>query len=263
MMLPEFELRRPATLAEAMAEVAGGGVPYCGGTELIAAMQLGLLRPDVLVDLKPIADLRGVADRDGAIAVGGTTTHRDVAADPAVRAHAAALAEAAAALGNVRVRGTGTVAGNVCFAEPRSDVLTALTGLGAEVELASARGTRVLPIAEFVEGAFSTVREPDELLVSVRLPKGERRSHHLRFQPGEYPTVSVTVVLADDRVRVAVGAVTDVPQAFEVGALSEVDAEAIAGELDIDDDAAGAEDYKRHLAAVFVRRAVAKAAARA
>jgi aerobic carbon-monoxide dehydrogenase medium subunit len=261
MKLPEFELRRPADVPAALAEVADGGVPYCGGTELLAAMQLGLLRPDVLVDLKRVDGLGGITETDDAVVIGATTTHRAVSRSPEVRRHAAALAAAAEALGNVRVRATGTVAGNICFAEPRSDVLTALAALAAEVELRSVRGRRVLPITEFTEGAFTTVRAEDELLVSVRVPVRRQRSHHLRFQPSEHPTVSVSVVVADTGVRLAVGAVADVPYVREYAALSDVDADEIAAEIEAFDDAAGAEDYKRHLTAVFVRRAVARAVA--
>lgn len=259
-MIAPFDLRRPASLDDAAAEVASGGVPYCGGTELVAAMQLGLLELDVLVDLKGVDELAGVRDEDGTLVIGAATAHRTVARSPLVAERAPILVTACASLGNQRVRATGTVGGNLCFAEPRSDVATVLVALGAEVVLHSVRGRRTLPLDGFLLGALETDRADDELLVEMRVPNPPAAQVYLRHQPAEYPTVCVAVTAGPGSrgpVGVVLGAVGERPQAFRADVLEAVDAAAIADRLDVIEDLNGAQDYKRHLAAVFIRRALA------
>jgi carbon-monoxide dehydrogenase medium subunit len=255
-VLPPFELRRPVSLAAAVDLVATGGTPYCGGTELLAVMRLGLASPETLVDLKRVPELVGITAAHGEIRLGARVTHREAAASDAVRTHAAILAAGAGLLGNVRVRATGTLAGNVCFAEPRSDILTALLALDASVDLRSADGARSVPIEDFVEGAFTTVRADEELLEAIRVPARSGPSAYVRFAPAEHPTVTVAVVATGDGCRVVVGAVGERPELFTFPGTGDVDPTAIAERVDITEDLNGHEDYKRHLTAVFVGRAL-------
>jgi carbon-monoxide dehydrogenase medium subunit len=257
-VLPPFELVRPASLAEAVDLVAGGGTPYCGGTELLAVMGLGLASPDTLVDLKRVPELGGIAEANGEVRLGARVTHREAAASAAVRSRGAILATATGLLGNSRVRATGTLAGNVCFAEPRSDVLTALLALDARVDLRGPDGTRSVPVGEFVEGAFTTVRADEELVEAIRVPAPSGPSAYVRFAPAEHPTVTVAVAVTRAGCRVVVGAVGERPELFTYPAAGDVDPAAIAGEVDITEDLNGHEDYKRHLTAVFVGRALAQ-----
>ena len=259
-MMSEFVLRRPTTVSEAVDDLAAGGVPYCGGTELVPVLQLGLLAPDVLVDLKRVEGLSGISESDDEVVVGARVTHDEAEGSALVRRHAAVLAEATSQLGNARVRATGTLAGNICFAEPRSDVLTALLALEARVDLRSADGTRSLRVEDFVEGPFTTVREDAELLEAIRIPKRPSRSSYVRFQPGEYPTVTVAAVQRPGSCRIVVGAVGELPGVFSYAGADEVDATDIAARVDVTEDLNGREDYKRHVTAVFVRRALAQLA---
>jgi aerobic carbon-monoxide dehydrogenase medium subunit len=258
--MPEFRLRRPATVAEAVDDLAAGGVAYCGGTELVPVLQMGLLAPEVLVDLKRVEGLDGVSEAGDDVVIGARVTHDEAESSPLVRRHAAVLAEATARLGNARVRATGTLAGNICFAEPRSDVLTALVALQARVDLRSASGTRSVGVEEFVEGPFGTVREDDELLEAIRIPTRPTRGAYVRFQPAEYPTVTVAAVEGDGGCRVVVGAVGEVPGVFTYPRAADVDAADIAERVDVTEDLNGGEDYKRHVTSVFVRRALAQLA---
>ncbi len=255
-----FELRRPTTVTEAVDDLAAGGIAYCGGTELVAVLRLGLVEPECLVDLKRIESLRGIAESDGEVVLGARVTHDEAEQSRAVRAHAPVLAVAAAKVGNARVRATGTLAGNVCFAEPRSDILTALTALEAQVDLRSPNGSRSVDMHEYVEGAFTTVREEDELLEAIRIPKRSSRSSYVRFQPGEYPAVAVAAVARAEACRVVVGAVGERPDVFTYPSAADVDATEIAERVDVTEDLNGREDYKRHLTGVFVRRALVELA---
>jgi len=254
-MIPAFDLRRPQTMAEALRLVADGATPYCGGTELIPAMKIGIMRPDVLVDLKVLPGLRGITVRDGRVRIGGCTTHREVSGSPVITRHARALASATSQLGNLRVRATGSLGGNLCFAEPRSDVAAALATLGASVELTSAGGQREEAIEDFLAGPFTTTCGDDEVLTAVLLPAAAGRSHYVRFQPAEYPTATVGV-LPGPPARVAVGAVGGQAQVFRFGRLADVSPGDIAGQVEVLPDRQGGEDYKRHLVMVLTERAL-------
>jgi aerobic carbon-monoxide dehydrogenase medium subunit len=257
-VISPFELKRPTRIEEALDDLAAGGTPYCGGTELLAAMNMGLLAPEMLIDLKRISVLSGLVDRGSSISIGATTRHRSVARDPLTAAHAPVLVAACSQLGNQRVRATGSVAGNLCFAEPRSDVMTTLVGLGADVVLRSVRGERVLALDDFVIGAMDTERADDELLVEIRVPKTTPRQVYVRFQPAEYPTVCVGIIETTSGttpLRVVVGAVGERPQFVDFAGIDAIDAEGMAADLEITEDLNGADDYKRHVTAVFIRRA--------
>jgi carbon-monoxide dehydrogenase medium subunit len=252
-----FALRRPTTVAEAVADLAAGGVAYCGGTELVAVLRLGLIQPELLVDLKRVEGLAGITASDGELVLGARVTHDEAEQSALVREHAAVLATAAARLGNARVRATGTLAGNICFAEPRSDVVTALLALEATINLRSSAGSRSVTMDDFVEGAFTTVREEDELLEAIRIPRASGRSSYVRFQPGEYPSAAVAAVERGKEIRIVVGCVGERPDVFGYPGVSDVDVEQITASVDVTEDLNGRDDYKRHITGVLVRRALA------
>lgn len=261
-MIPDFDLLRPESVDEAIGALAEGGTPYVGGTELVAAMQIGLFAPPVLVDLKRVSELSGIDVSEDALTIGAATLHDDVAASPLVKDGAPILAQACSALGNQRVRATGSIGGNVCFADHRSDVVVALFALDATVTLRSPRGVRTCPIEEFVLGSMYVEREPDELVVSFEIPLRDRDQVYVRHQPAEYPTLCVAITSspggdgAAADVEVVVGAAIERPEKFGFASLDDVDVEGIAQGLDTIEDLNGSEDYKRHLVGVFVRRAV-------
>src|SRR5881296_2355736 len=285
-MLRPFALHRPETAGDACALLATLGedaAPYAGGTELLLLMKLGLLRPPHLVDVKRIAGFGDIADGTR-LTIGATVTHRTLERSPLAR-HVA----------NVRVRNVGTVGGNLAFADPHSDLATLFLTLDATVELVSPRGRRELPLADFVRGPWETARASDELLALVRLTPwaGDTAAAYVKFGVHERPTLGVAVALQLDgsgpggarssggsvRVadaRVAIGCVSPRParapaaEARLVGvAIAELDdeagaaAESAAATVDPADDLYGSADYKREMVAVFVRRALRIAAARA
>jgi carbon-monoxide dehydrogenase medium subunit len=234
-------------------------VPYAGGTELIAAMHLGLMAPPHLVDLKRVTELRGIAVDGGALTIGAAARHDEIAGSADVRAHAPMLAEACSRLGNMRVRATGTIGGNLCFADHRSDVSTALFALGGEVVLRSAGGSRTVAVGDFVLGMMETGRAEGELLESVRVPLAGEHYAYLRHQPSEYPTACVALTVPKARpagpVTIVVGAIGERPQPFTAPSVDGIDLDAILPGLDVIEDLNGSEEYKRHLAGVFIRRA--------
>ncbi len=261
MTLPPFALLRPTTLDEALGELSEDSVPYCGGTELLLAMRAGLHRPDALVDLKRVPELSGVRVEDGVLVIGATERHADLAVHPVVRDRLPVFAGMERHIGNARVRSQGSLGGNLCFAEPKSDVATVLMALAASVTLAGPDGRRTMPVEEFVAGPYYADKEPDELLVDVRVPlRAGLRGAYVKFQTMERPTVGVAV-LADDAAgwyRLGVGAVGEVPLAWSFGSLGEIDPDQIAAWVDPTPDLSGSEEYKRHVTGVYVRRALAE-----
>jgi aerobic carbon-monoxide dehydrogenase medium subunit len=260
-MLAPFELARPPDLASALALIGEDAVPYAGGTELLLAMKTGLLRPDALVDLKRIAELRRIDAGDGVLRVGAGCSYDEIVRSAVVRDRAPLLAEVARHVANARVRAQGTIGGNLCFAEPRSDMSTVLAALGATLRLRSLGGTRVLSVPEFLVGAYDTVRAPDELLCRIDVPLPAAVGHYLKYQIGERPLVGVAAVETGQVRRVVVGAVGDLPVVVDAGRWADIDPAGVAGQVDPIDDLAGSAEYKRHATAVHVRRAVARMAA--
>lgn len=259
-MLPPFRLARPETLDQALDAIGEDQVPYCGGTELLLAMRAGLHRPDVLVDIKRLPELAGIRLEGDDLVIGALERHTDAGDHPLVRQHLPMLSAVERAVGNNRVRNQGSIGGNLCFAEPKSDVGTALIALEAVATLVSPAGRREVPMAEFIAGPYYAAKEPDELLVDVRIPVAgpEVRAVYLKHQTMERPTLGVAVTHAPDTgdCRVVVGAVGEVPAVWTFSSPAEVDAAAIAREVDPTPDLTGSERYKRHITDVYVRRAL-------
>ena len=299
-MLRPFTLHRPETADEACALLARLGedaAAYAGGTELLLLMKLGLLRPRHLVDVKRIRGFGDIAAEpygaDGArLAIGAAVTHRVVERSTLVGARCPLVGAVARHVANVRVRNVGTVGGNLAFADPHSDLATLFLTLDAAVELRSPRGPRELPLADFVRGPWETARAADELLVSVKLvPWGDdTAAAYVKFGVHERPTLAIAAALRldgpvgpgrrrADRIvdaRLAVGCVSPKPvrmaaaearlrgaSVADLDGAARAAADVAAAGVDPADDLYGSADYTREMVAVFVRRAVGIAAARA
>jgi carbon-monoxide dehydrogenase medium subunit len=285
MLLPRFAFDEPETVGEASALLREHGEAaafYAGGTELLLAMKLRILRYARLVSLKRIRGLDAIRGEGGALVLGALATHHAIETSPLVRERVPVLAEVARQVANVRVRMAGTLGGNLCFAEPHADPPTILAALGARVRLADAAGTREVPAADFFVGAYETARRWDELLtaVVVPLPAPGTRVRYRRLAFVERPAVAVAAALVLDagrrvrEARLVVGAVATRPQRAaaaeaelagrDVGGLGGVlpaVARLAAMSVEVDADAHGSEEYKRHLVEVEVRRALRDLAA--
>lgn len=253
-VLPAFDLVRPQDLAGALEAISADHLPYAGGTELLLAMREGLLRPSSLVDLKRVPELAGIKTEEHRVVIGGTVTHRDAARSEQVRSSIPVLVEVLEKVGGPRVRAVGTLGGNLCFAEPKSDVATILIALGAEVDLVSGEGGRTLPVAEFLVGPYTTVLEDGELLLSVSIPvSSERKVVYQKFQTMERPTVAVAAVQdPDGSRRLVIGAAGGQPETFDVDTWA--DLSEIADQVEVIPDLTGSERYKRHIVSTLLKR---------
>jgi carbon-monoxide dehydrogenase medium subunit len=277
-VLRRFQVHRATSLAEAIdlrVRLGDDAAIYAGGTELLLAMKLGVARWPHLIDIKPIAELRGVNLGGGVLRIGATVTHWDLERDATVARVIPALATLERNVANVRVRAAGTLAGNIAFAEPHADPPALLMALGARVALQGAKGRRTLPLSDFVTGMYLTALGPDEILVAIEVPvkNAPLRAGYVKFQILERPSVGVAVVgeLRDGRFTdaptVFIGAVDEMPRRAETrtlagaspGDAAAVDALAAAARAAVEPvaDLAGSAEYKRHLVGVFARRALA------
>jgi len=268
---------RPTLLADALSVLAEGArTVLAGGTDFFPARVGRPVDGDVL-DITAVAELRGVREAGGRLRIGAASTWSDVL-DAPLPAWCRCLKEAAREVGGVQIQNAGTVAGNLCNASPAADGVPALLALGAEVELASVSGRRVLPLADFVLGNRRTARRPEELVTAVVLPIWGRRarSTFLKLGARKYLVISIAMVAAvvepDARGRVArcgiaVGACSAVAQRLTALEQSLVGAslDATLGEraepehlasLAPIDDVRGTGEYRAEAALVLVRRAL-------
>lgn len=282
-MLPRrFELHRPDTLAGALTLLDRHGEdasPYAGGTELLIAMKARVLSYAHIVDLKGIADLRGVTARaDGGLSIGALCTHRELALDPLVRERLPGYADLSANVANIRVRASGTLGGNLCFAEPHADPPAMLCALQAELVLAGPAGERRMLLQDFLLGELSTARAADEVLLRVEVPGAlaKTRTAYRAFGHLERPAVGVAAVAVPAGKgydwRLWAGSLCPRPTALmrlqdamrglpAADALAALDAgaEQAAADVEADDDLRGSAEYKRHLVGVLARRAARRA----
>ena len=255
-VLPELGLVRSEDLDEVLAAVDYDHAPYAGGTELVPAMGLGLRRPAAVVDLKRVEALGRIeVDADaGAATVGAAVTHRRLSDHPGVRQHLPTLAAAAARVGNARVRSTGTVGGNLCFAEPRSDLGCVLVALGATAEVHSAGAARTLSIDELIVGAFETALTEDEILTAVDVPFEPPGMSYWKLQSYERPTLGVALVVTESQWEVTVGAATERPTRAVLAAGDTDRLAAFVDGLELSDDMTGPPDYKRSVLRARLQR---------
>lgn len=283
MPLRRFAIHQPKTIAEAsqmLGEFGEQGRLYAGGTELLLAMKHDLLRYQHLVDVKTIPGLDKIELKNGALMIGSTATHRAIERSTIVKQSLPVLAEMENKVANVRVRASGTLGGNLCFAEPHSDPATLLTALGAKAHVQGKSGNRTVGVDKLITGAYETSLANDELLAAVEVPvlSQSQRAAYLKFQLKERPTLGLALVLDVDgdtikKATVVVGSVSAVPTRSDkanqllVGSRAQVEkqladaAEALAQAADPVDDLEGSAEYKRHLIGVFLRRAFLKALA--
>lgn len=283
MPLRRFTIHQPKTIAEASQMLAGFGDKgrlYAGGTELLLAMKHDLLRYEHLVDVKTIADLDKIEMKNGALVIGSTATHRAIERSALVKQHLPVLGDMETHVANVRVRASGTLGGNLCFAEPHSDPATLLVALGAKAHVQGKSGNKTVAIDKLITGAYETSLASDELLAAVEIPAlaKTQRAAYLKYQLKERPTLGLAVVLdvEGDTIKKAsavVGSVSVAPTQSDkangllTGARSQVEkqladaAHALAQAADPVDDLEGGAEYKRHLIGVFLKRAFVKALA--
>ena len=153
-------------VTDALAHFGADAQLLAGGTDLMVQLQRGEVAPRVLVHLEPVAALNGIAQSDG-VRIGATATYRQLATSSAIADSYPSIAHAARLVGGWQTQSVGTIGGNIGNASPAADLLPPLMVHEANVTLRSSRGSRVMPIDQFVIGRRATAREVDELIEQV------------------------------------------------------------------------------------------------
>jgi CO/xanthine dehydrogenase FAD-binding subunit len=204
-----FAYERPATVPEAVglldAHGAGARV-LAGGTDLIIRLRDGSMRPNVVVDIKRVPELRSSIDiHDGVVSISAGTSMTDLAADEQMRRHFPALVEAAEVVGSVQIRNRATLAGNVCNASPAADTAPPLLVYGASLVIAGPQGQRRSPLDEFLVSSGRTRLAHGELVTAIELPlpaRAQGATHVRRTRRRGHDLASVTLCCAVDDARV-------------------------------------------------------------
>ena len=222
MFAAEFEYRKAGSIAEAVQLLTDNpdAKLLAGGHSLIPLMRFRLARPELLVDIGGIANLRGITVSGDTINIGALTTHAEIAASAEVQQANGLLAEAAGGIGDPAVRNRGTIGGNLAHADPASDWATVLTALGATVSAQGPSGSRTIAVADLIEDAFATALAENELITTVSVPTlaaNQRAEYAKMAHPASFYAVvggAVVVTMDGDRctaASVAVGGLTPRP----------------------------------------------------
>jgi CO/xanthine dehydrogenase FAD-binding subunit len=257
------QVRTPTTLAEALALKAErpDAVPIQGGTDLMVELNFDRARPDVLLNLNEVAELRGWSRENGTLRLGAGLTYTE-----AMRGEVAellpALAEASRTVGGPQIRNRGTIGGNLGTASPAGDSLPPLLVSGTEVELASVRGTRRVQLAEFLVGPKRNDLEPDELIVAAHVRATGAPQTFMKVGPRNAMVISVVSLalgLDEERgeLRAAYGSAGPVPLLVTAPLRErETFAERIAAAASPIDDVRGTAAYRIHALRVLAKRAL-------
>ena len=236
-------------------------VPIEGGTDVMVELNFDRRRPPALLNLNEVDELRGWSREDGGLRLGASLTYTEAMSAPLADL-LPALAEASRTVGSPQIRNRGTIGGNLGTASPAGDALPPLLVEGAEVELASARGVRRMPLAAFLLGPKRNAREPDELITAVLVRPSGARQTFMKVGPRNAMVIAVvSLALAVDRergeVRAAYGSAGPVP-ALVTAPLEERDAfpDLVAAAARPIDDVRGSSAYRRHALRVLTGRAI-------
>jgi CO/xanthine dehydrogenase FAD-binding subunit len=236
-------------------------VPIQGGTDLMVDLNFDRRRPELILNLSELEELRGWTREDGRVRLGAGLTYTEAMEAP-LRELLPALAEASRTVGSPQIRNRGTVGGNLGTASPAGDALPPLLVEGAEVELASVRGRRTLPLREFLVGPKRNALEPDELIIAAAVRPSGAAQTFMKVGPRNAMVIAVcSLALAVDRergeVRAAFGSagpvagLVRVPLA-EAGSLPD----RVAAAASPIDDVRGSASYRRHGLRVLAGRAL-------
>ncbi|HEU5303675.1 MAG TPA: xanthine dehydrogenase family protein subunit M [Gemmatimonadales bacterium] len=284
-MIPtSFEYVRAESLKDALRALddGNGTKVIAGGHSLLPIMKFRLAQPTRLVDISRLEDLKGISEKGRGARIGAGTTYREVLESKVLRERFPLIVEATHTIGDLQVRNRGTIGGSLAHADPASDMPAVMLALDATFNLRSKSGKRSVKAREFFQGPFTTALAGDELLTDIvlpPLPAGSGSAYLSHDHPASgYAIVAVAAVVALKRKTVshAVAALTGVGEtAFlarsvegligtkgEPEALSQAAIAATAGK-EVNGDTHAPAEYRRHLATVMTRRALATALERA
>jgi carbon-monoxide dehydrogenase medium subunit len=280
MTIRSFDLLKPQSLSEASELLMKHGDQarvIAGGTTLIILMKQRATHYPYLVDLQSIAGLDQIKEEPDGVRIGALVTHRAIELSSLIQRSFPAIAQAFSRIGNIRVRQTASIGGNLAHADYRLDPPPPLLVYGAEITACGPNGARVIPLRDFFRGLYETALEPAEILIDVKVPYPPTgsRAVYLRYSTlsaNDWPCLAVAALLAENglckELRLALGGVAMTPlliRGLECARDQTLDESLINDVLGIVDeqispssDFRGSEWYKRRMVRVFVKRAISQ-----
>ncbi len=273
-----FEYHRATSVADAVAMLAErpDAKILAGGHSLIPAMKLRLAAPGMLVDLGPVAELKGVVIGDGVATIGAMTTYDGVRFDSGIAAAFPAIVEAINVIGDQQVRAHGTIGGALAHNDPAADLTAVFLALGGSVEVVGLSGQRTINAEDLFIDLWTTSLEPDDIIIRVLLPmpaEGSSSAYSKHAHPASgYAVVGIAVAIEQSggvisRASIVVTGATSKPThaAGAVSALAgrtfdaasiEAAAAIAADGLEINGDAYASDAYRVQLIKVLTKRAL-------
>jgi carbon-monoxide dehydrogenase medium subunit len=287
-MIPgQFDYVRPANLDDTLRilkDREGEAKLLSGGYSLIPLIKLRLAQPALLVDLRDVSGLDGIAETDDYLRIGARATHRRIHEAPIVRDRYPLLSDVTSTIGDPQVRNWGTIGGSVAHADPASDWPAVLLATRATIVCRSLAGERTIPARDFFVDTFQSAIEPTEVLTEIRIPRRLRgvgsAYEKLERKVGDFATVAVAAVVRLDEAGQIMGGGIGLTGVAETP-FAATDAEAVlAGKAPSDDlfraagaaaaaqsrpagDVRGPVEYKRAMVAELTLRALRRATERA
>ncbi len=282
-----FEYVAPNTLDQALEQLAEHGFDakvIAGGQSLIPMMNFRLAQPSVLIDLNKIPELAYIKLDGDELRIGAMTRHVQVERDGLIAEHAPLVQEAMTKIATPQIRNRGTFGGSIAHADPAAELTAVTVALDARFRLQSAEAERWVPAEEFFFGMFTTILEPEEMLVEVAIPVAPERSGYAleeearRAHDFAMAGVAAVAILDEDgrcsAARLVYFSIGDVPgdagDALDDLIGQDVTPELIEGaveqaveKLEPSDDIHATAKFRLHLARVLGRRALQRAFDRA
>jgi len=283
MKLPPFEYACPATLSEAVALLAGrdgDAKAIAGGQSLMPMLAFRMARPSLLVDLRKLADLKGIRISGDGVRLGALTRWRDIEDDKRLAGAHPLLKAAIGHVAHYQIRNRGTVGGSLAHADPAAEMPGIAVTCDAEIAVTGKSGTRTIKAGDFFQGALTTALEPNELITEVRLPawpKGRRFAfQEFARRRGDFAMAGIALFYDEvggkaENAHIGVIGVGDRPRRLAAAegavngrAIDEAAAvragEAASAEVQPQDDIHASADYRRALTGTLVERALIQAA---
>lgn len=272
-MIPaSFDYKKVKTVAEALTALSGDSKILAGGHSLLPAMKLRLNRPSKLVDITGIGELKGIKEENGELVIGAATTHAAIAASKIIKDKLPFFAEGASQIGDPQVRNHGTIGGSLAHADPAADWPALVLAADAVIEVLGSTGKRRIKSTDFFTGLFSTSLSEGEIITAVRIPvppDGTKTTYQKFSQPASrFAIVGCAVMrFANGKTNIAFTGVGE-------NAFRDSEAENAVAGIAIDEasihkamnaslknitvmgDHFASQEYRRHLAKVYLKKAL-------
>ena len=271
-MIPSsFSYQKANSVEEAIKALTSGDVKLlAGGHSLIPTMKLRLNQPSKLVDIGSIAALKGIKEAGSEIVIGAATTHEEVASNKIIQSKLPMFAQGAASIGDVQVRNRGTMGGSLAHADPAADWAAVVLAADATIAVQGSKGARKIKATEFFTGMFSTSLKEGEIITAIHVPVvAGSKSAYVKFpQPASrFAIVGCAVQKTEGKVSVAYTGVSSFAfrdagaekalagKKLDTASIESASKAAVEGVTILGDHYAS-EKYRKHLAKVYLKRAL-------